>query len=371
MTLFESEHGEPRPPRTGVLARRSAVTWIILVPTLAAAGLLALTILPAGPPWDPAATRLSVEMEQVSDRIGLTDEGEAIFTDTRPELLDSADFREACGSTSESSEDGRWAVVGCYYGMGGESGRVAIFRPGDERLADQVVVTAAHEFLHAAYARLDPDERDRLDPLLEARWASVPADDPVQTSLASSVGTVSENRSTEQFAYLGTEIADAGDPALEAFYAPYFTDRQALVAIDGALDSLWTGLWADYQAQADALVGHEQANADAAAQAQADRAQLEAELTRHNDQVSEYNALRAEDQSRLVVVDADGTPGDEAWGDFLLRRTTEITAAESELAGRQAELDASVSAAQGERAAVEARGAELSALEAASVPASG
>ena len=370
MTLFESEHGEPRPPRPRVLARRSAVTWIILLPTLAAAGLLALTILPNGPPSDPAAT-LSAELAQVSDRIGLTDEGRAIFTDTRPELLDSADFREACGTTSETSEGGRWAVVGCYYGMSGESGRVAIFRPGDVRLADQVVVTAAHEFLHAAYARLDPDEQDRLDPLLEARWSSIPVDDPVQTSLASSVGTASENRATEQFAYLGTEIADAGDPALEAFYTPYFTDRPALVVIDGALDSLWTGLWADYQAQADALVGHEQANADAAAQAQADRAQLEGELALHNDQVSEYNALSAEEQSRLVVMDPDGSLGDEAWGDYLLRRTGEITAAESELADRQAQLDASVTAAQGERAAVEARGAELSALEAASVPTSG
>jgi len=371
VTLFESDHGEPRPPRSRVQARRSVVTWIILVPTVAAAGLLALTILPSGPPWDPAVTSLSAELEQASDRIGLTDEGRAIFTDTRPELLDSADFREACGSTSESSEDGRWAVVGCYYGMGGESGRVAIFRPGDERLADQVVVTAAHEFLHAAYARLEPGERDRLDPLLEARWSSVPVDDPVQTSLASSVGTASENRATEQFAYLGTEIADAGDPALEAFYAPYFADRQALVAIDSALDSLWAGLWADYQTQTDALIGHEQADADAAAQAQADRARLEAELTLHNDQVSQYNALTAEEQSRLVVLNADGSLGDEAWGAYLSRRTSEITAAESELAGRQAQLDASVSAAQGERTAVESLGAELRALEAASVPSEG
>ena len=371
MTLFEPDYREPRPPRprTRLLARRAVVTWIILVPTLAAAGLFTLTLLPSGPPWDQAATRLSADMEQVSNRIGLTDEGLAIFTATRPQLLNSAEFHDACGSASETSGDGSWAVVGCYYGLGGESGRVAVFRPGDDRLADQVVVTAAHEFLHAAYARLTPDQQDRLAPLLEARWSSIPADDPIQTSLASSVGGSSENRATEQFAYLGTELADAGDPALEDFYAPYFVDRQALVAIDGALDSMWAGLWADYQAQADALVGHEQADANAAAEAQADRAQLDAELAVHNDQVSEYNALPADEQSRLVVLNDDGSLGDEAWGAYLERHGAEIAAAESELAERQAQLDASVSAAQGERAAVEARGAELSALEAASVPA--
>jgi hypothetical protein len=351
------------------VASRSAVTWLILLPTIAAAGWLAMTIPPSSPPRDQASSRLTAEMEQVSDRIGLSDEGRAIFADTRPRLLDSADFHDACGSAHESSEDRRWAVVGCYYWSGGESGRIAIFRPADERLADQIVVTAAHELLHAAYAGLSPDELERLDPLLEERWSSVPVDDPIQASLASSVGIETENRATEQFAYLGTEIADAGDPALDAFYAPYFIDRQAVVAIDGARDALWTGLWSDFSARADALAEHEQADADATAQAGADRAGLATELTAHNDQVSQYNALPAAQQDRLVVQNADGTPGDEPWGDYLRRRGAEITAAESELAGRQAPLDASVSAAQGERLALEALEAELRALEAAAVPA--
>lgn len=381
MTLFESDPRGPRPraPRRSLLERHTLVSWIILVPTIVAAGMLALTFLPADPqsgpsvglPWVQAAPELSPDMQQVSDRIGFTDEGLAVFADTRPKALDSAEFRDACGDAaegSESSEDGRWAVVGCYYGMGGEPGRVAIFRPGDERLADQVVVTAAHEFLHAAYDRLSPDDLERLDPLLEERWSAIAEDDPIQTNLASSVGSMSKNRATEQFAYLGTEIADAGNPALEAFYTPYFHDRQALVAINTALDSLWAGLWADYQTQADALIAHEQANADAAAQAQADREHLDARLLAHNDQVLQYNGLSAQEQSRLVVQNADGTPGDEAWGDYLSRRSAEIAASESDLAGRQAQLTTSISAAQGERTTVEALEVDLRTLDGASVP---
>jgi len=359
------------------------VFWVVLVPAIAAAGFLGLSTLPSDAAWQQITNPMSAEMEHLAERIGFSEEGRALFADSGPQLLDSAEFLDTCVTVEDGTDagaddgiedepnDGQLATVGCYYGNGAGFGQIAIFRPTDDRLADQTVVTAAHEFLHAVYAQLPPDDRAVLDPLLETRWSLVPADDPIQASLTSSVGAVGENRATEQFAYLGSEIADAGDPALEAFYAPYFVDRQAVVAINGSLLAMWDGLWADYQAKADALLIHEQADADAGAQLSADREQLDADRITHNRQVGEYNALTPQGRARLFVMNADGTLGDEAWGSYLERVLGEINTKEAGFVGRQAELDASVTAAQAERAAFDLSEADLHALNTASVPAAG
>jgi len=378
------------------------VLWSLLVPAIALGGFLGLSALPDGAPWSAAHHTLSAEMEQIASRIGFSDEGRRIFTETDPRLLASTEFLDACADTEGSTDikaatgtrapregaaesagapgaaeggdgidDGQLATIGCYYWRGPVSGQIAIFRPSDDRLADQIVVTAAHEFLHAAYDRLSTDERARLDPLLAERWAQIPSDDPIQESLASSVGSASENLATEQFAYLGSEVADLGGAPLDAFYDMYFLDRQAVVAANDALLALWNGLSADYQAKADALQAHEQANADADAQLQADRSQLESESAVYTTQVAEYNALAPQDQARLFVMNSDGTVSDEPWGRYLTRTYDDITALEGGFDGRQAELDASIAAAATERAAVELLEADLRALDAASVPAAG
>ena len=340
----------------------------IVIGTAAGVG-LAATYLPSSPFAGQAPYSLSAELSQVADRIGFSDEGRDIFLTTRPQLLDSSDFRKACDETPDGSADGELATVGCYYGLGESFGRIAIFRPGDARLADQFVVTAAHEFLHAAYARMSAGEQARLDALLETRWSTVAADDPIQASLASSVGSSAENRATEEFAYLGTEIADAVDPALEAYYARYFRDRGALVAIHDADRALWDGLESDYSAKTDALAGTEQANAGASAQLQADRAQLADDRAWYNQQADDYNALSPNDRARTYVAADDGSAGDEPYGSYLARRLAEFATREADQSRRQLDLDAAEAVATEARAEVERLYADIEALSAAAVPA--
>jgi len=340
----------------------------IVIGTAAGVG-LAATYLPSSPFAGQAPYSLSAELSQVADRIGFSDEGRDIFLTTRPQLLDSSDFRKACDETPDGSADGELATVGCYYGLGESFGRIAIFRPGDARLADQFVVTAAHEFLHAAYARMSAGEQARLDALLETRWSTVAADDPIQASLASSVGSSAENRATEEFAYLGTEIADAVDPALEAYYARYFRDRGALVAIHDADRALWDGLESDYSAKTDALAGTEQANAGASAQLQADRARLADDRAWYNQQADDYNALSPNDRARTYVAADDGSAGDEPYGSYLARRLAEFATREADQSRRQLDLDAAEAVATEARAEVERLYADIEALSAAAVPA--
>ncbi|TFC16707.1 hypothetical protein [Cryobacterium glucosi] len=369
MTLFESgQDWAPRPARRPPRWRLRGTVFGIVLGTVAGVT-LAATYLPSSPLAGAAAYSLSADLSPIADRIGFSDEGRDIFLTTRPQLLDSGDFRKACEGTPDGTVHGDFATVGCFYGLGEHFGRIAIFRPTDARLADQIVVTAAHEFLHAAYARLTSGEQARLDALLDKRWSTIAADDPIQASVDSSVGSAAENRSTEEFAYFGTEIADAVDPALEAYYARYFRDRGALVAIHDADRALRDGLEADYSAKADALAIREQANADAGAQLQADRAQLAADRAWYNRQADEYNALSPEVRARTYVADSGGTAGGEPYGSYLAGRLAEFATREADQSQRQSDLDAAEAAAPAARTEVERLYADIEALNVAAVPA--
>ena len=111
--------------------------------------------------------------------------------------------------------------------------RSSCTQPADPRLRGFVVETVAHETLHAPGTASSSTEQTRLTALLEAVVASLPADDEVHEQIAGSVGGNAENRPTELFAYVGTQVwRDGGlDPQLEAVYARFVTDRAALVAV--------------------------------------------------------------------------------------------------------------------------------------------
>jgi hypothetical protein len=367
VTLFEDRDWTRLPARRNPDWRRRGIVSGIVLAAFSAAGVL-LTVLPSSPLAALTSYSLSAETSQIADRIGFTDEGTDIFLATRPELLDSGDFRRACDDTPDGT-DGEFSTVGCFYGFGEQFGRIAIFRPRDARLADQIVVTAAHEFLHAAYARLSVGEHARLDALLDARWSAIPADDPIRASLASSVGSVAENRPTEEFAYLGTEIADGVDPALEAYYARFFRDRGAVVAIHAADRALWNGLEDGYRAQSAAVTGQAQANADASAQLQADRARLDTERAEYNRQVAEYNARSPEARARIFVTESDGSVTNEPFGSYLAGRLAEFGTRQAENDARATRLAAAETAAAAARTEAERLAADLDALDAAAVPA--
>ncbi len=304
------------------------------------AGALFLTALPSTPlSWLTRYT-LPADVAEVADRIPFTEAGRSIFEATHPELLSDGPFRRACDGTPGGSGPDTAATVGCFYGIG-DTGRIAIFEPTDERLDAQVTVTAAHEFLHAAYHQLIPAEQDRLDALLAARWAQLPADDPLQASLAFSVQDHTESVGTEEFAYLGSEVPDVG-AELEAFYAPYFADRQAVVAFDDADEAMWLSLDATYESALAAVGAADQVAADAAGQLETDRAQLDADRARldadrqsYNQRADQYNALSPTERPLFsVVVDGVKVP----WGDQLAAELAGFDTRAADLAARDAAL---------------------------------
>lgn len=206
---------------------RNALT-VVLVGVLTFGGLM--TMLELTTPGGLLIARPDTEIAALADEAFLTAEGREIFFDARPRVGDEDELSRACDQRSvETDDSGAGTTVGCYTGYD----VISILKPDDERLRPMMVTTAAHELLHAAYARLEPAERDEVDALVEAEILRVPIDDVVHGQIAASVGDRSENRANELFAYLGSQVVlDGGFAAeLETYYARYFTDRNALVDV--------------------------------------------------------------------------------------------------------------------------------------------
>ena len=180
------------------------------------------------------AEPVSDEVAAIAAATGMSAEGELIYRASTPAIEDDDDFNEHC-----SIEGG--AVLGCYH-----EGNLYVYAVTDERLAGTVEVTAAHEMLHAAYERLDAEERARVDTLVEEAIAAIPEDDPVYEDLS----LYPEFQLADEWhSRLGTEFADL-PPALEEHYAVYFDDRAKVVE----LNEQATAYFDQLQEQIDALV---------------------------------------------------------------------------------------------------------------------
>jgi cell division protein FtsB len=172
------------------------------------------------------------EVAAIAEATGMSEEGELVYRASTPAIEDDDEFNEHC-----AIEGG--AVLGCYY-----AGNVYVYAVTDERLEGTVEVTAAHEMLHAAYERLSPSERNRIDELVDDAIAEIPDDDPVFEDLKLYSAAQQDD---EWHSRIGTEFADL-DPELEAHFARYFDDRAKVVALNVKATALFDQLRAEIEA---------------------------------------------------------------------------------------------------------------------------
>jgi hypothetical protein len=205
------------------------------------------------------------------ERSRMSDRGEFLFLASRPTIADPARFGGMCGK----SEDGT-GILGCY--IPGE-GAIVLFDVADERLDGIEEVVASHEMLHAAWHRLGAGERAELAGLLETEAATLSSNPDFVERMELYARIEPGERTDELHSIIGTEVADL-PPALESYYARYFSDRAALVglhttsnavfvqlasraeAVSAELDALRTSIEADYAAYSG---GYDALNRDVAA----------------------------------------------------------------------------------------------------------
>lgn len=160
------------------------------------------------------------EVVQLADNTTLFDDSRRLFYVYRPLLTDKEQFNEYCRDNNNEFT----IVLGCYIDRQG----IYLLDVEDSRLEGVEEVTAAHELLHAAYARLSSKERQWVDGMLEETYAGVTNQrikDTVEQYRKQDASIVNN----ELHSILATELRVL-PPTLETYYARYFSDRLKVVA---------------------------------------------------------------------------------------------------------------------------------------------
>src|SRR5581483_1928996 len=154
-----------------------------------------------------------------------------LFYLNKPQLLGSvSSFRQYCPENKDT------IVLGCYHP--GQNG-IYIYNVSDPSLAGVQQVTAAHEVLHAVYARLSAYDRATLDKSLKDFYHNGLTDQRVLDEVKLYQQTEPNDVMDEMSCTFGTELPSL--PAdLEAYYKRFFANRQAIVAFEQQYESAFT-----------------------------------------------------------------------------------------------------------------------------------
>lgn len=354
MTFFE-QAPEGRPARRRSPSAVARISTAVVLVVLAATTVGGLWLMSRDSSADePLLTRifpalaapappLTADFADLADRMMLTAEGRAVFAFTQPRYADADEIAELCGDDSHGR--GEESTLGCFRGLelSRAQDRIFIYRPADDRLAQSVVTTAAHELLHAVYARMSSEERTRLDELVSAATARIPPEDPVHEQIAASMGGEEKNRGTEQFAYLGSQVhPDSAFPAeLEEIYARTIADRGALVETHLQAVAVLADVQAAVALAWEDLAAAEQTNAQTRAQLDADADALARAVAKYRSDRAEFDAASPEERARwrVTLTPTNSEPLTMSWEASLAYREDDLDRIRREHDGRRAELE--------------------------------
>jgi hypothetical protein len=147
----------------------------------------------------------------------MTDYGRRVYYVNHPEIQDKQPFKSTCPNGGGEQT----IVLGCYHG--GQSG-IFLLNVTDSRLDGVEQVTAAHEMLHAAYDRLSPSEKQRVNSLLNDYYSNELHDKRLIDTVNAYKKTEPNDVVNEMHSIFGTEVGSL-PPALETYYRKYFTNR--------------------------------------------------------------------------------------------------------------------------------------------------
>ena len=164
--------------------------------------------------YNPSSSVLAL-----ADRSGMSDNGRFMFYASRPLVASKDQFNANCQKMIEKT-----AILGCY-----TKKQIFVYDITDPRLDGIREVTASHEMLHAVYDRMSPNEKKRIDSLVEQETKNL-TDQKLQERLALYDKTELGERNNELHSIIATEINQIS-PDLEKHYAQYFKDRQAVVKL--------------------------------------------------------------------------------------------------------------------------------------------
>jgi hypothetical protein len=165
----------------------------------------------------------SVEVAQLASETTMLDSTRRMFYAYHPLIEGKSAFAAHCPASEKT------IVLGCYVGGRG----IYLYKVDENRLHGVMEVTAAHEALHAAYERLSPGERKRVNAMLQSAYAEV-GDTRIRNTIQDYQNSGADVPN-ELHSIMATEVRDL--PAgLEEYYSRYFTDRKAIVTFSEAYE---------------------------------------------------------------------------------------------------------------------------------------
>ena len=171
-------------------------------------------------------------MVKIRDSLDLTSEGEFIFNASQPALSERDEFNQNCRPT-----DAETAILWCYVRE-----NIYVYNIEDEQLKGIKELTAAHELLHAVYARMSDEKKNNLESVLRQVYKDnkeILEDDLKIYS--------SSERSEELYVRAGTEVKTLPD-VLEKHYAKYFTNQDKVVSYYDSYIAVFRRLKAELKA---------------------------------------------------------------------------------------------------------------------------
>lgn len=173
--------------------------------------------------YDPPAS-----IEKITQTNTMTSLGKRYFYVSRPTIARSSLFNEKCrnGLSTEFS-----IVLGCYISNDG----IYLYKVTDDRLEGIIEVTAAHEMLHSAYDRLNNEEKNNVNKMLEDAYKDI-TDERLIKTVEQYKKQDPSSIPNELHSILGTEVKDL--PAgLEKYYKRYFLNRSAVTSLSSNYES--------------------------------------------------------------------------------------------------------------------------------------
>lgn len=210
------------------------ISWPRILPVVILAVLLGLSFLyrqEIGDWWKMRGYTPPTSIVQLADEDTMNAYTRHLFYLNKPQLLSTvSQFRQYC------PENENTIVLGCYHP--GQNG-IYIYAVQDDSLTGIQQVTAAHEVLHAVYARLSSAARKQLDGELESYYQHDLTDPNVKAEVALYQKTEPNAVYDEMSCTFGTEIAQL-PASLNSYYAQFFTDRQRVVAYEQRYEAQFT-----------------------------------------------------------------------------------------------------------------------------------
>lgn len=211
------------------------------------------------------------DIATVTQRIGLTARGQQIFYATAPVIEDRDAFNADCQSVERTA-----AILGCYV-----RDQVYLYNIQGDELDGAIEVTAAHEMLHAAYARLNVFEQARVNKMIDAEYAKIKDNPDIKQEMQYYAQAEPGEEINELHSIIGTTIKDL-PVDLEQYFARYFTDRSAIVA----MNDKYTAVFDEVNQQALAL---EDRITSEAAEIKASSEQYNTDLSQLNSDIESFN----------------------------------------------------------------------------------